>query len=178
MQKVPILQKANKCTNPKSDYHTTLMALCMLGARHDWPPRQGPGKIHLCAGSIRQIHKVDRVQACHTQSADRVVEFIYDMLYRFGFPNTIITDLGCNFTSDTFWDFCKRSAIDVKYVSIAQPRANGQVEQANGMILEGLKKRLYEANSKKGGKWISKLPMLSGVSEFSHASQRGRHHSS
>ena len=71
---------------------------------------------------------------------------------------TCYTGLGCNFSSDTFWDFCKRSAIDVKYVSIAQPRANGQVEQANGMILEGLKKRLYEANSKKGGKWISELP--------------------
>jgi hypothetical protein len=27
---------------------------------------------------------------------DRVVSFIYDILDRFGFPNTIITDLGSN----------------------------------------------------------------------------------
>jgi hypothetical protein len=26
------------------------------------------------------------------------------------------------------------------------------------MIIEGLKKRLYDENSKKGGKWIHKLP--------------------
>jgi hypothetical protein len=26
------------------------------------------------------------------------------------------------------------------------------------MIIEGLKKRLYDANSKKGGKWIHELP--------------------
>jgi hypothetical protein len=46
----------------------------------------------------------------------------------------------------------------VKYVSIAHPRANGQVKRANGMIIEGLKKRLYDKNSKKGGKWIHELP--------------------
>jgi hypothetical protein len=39
--------------------------------------------------------------------------------------------------------------IEVKYVSVAHPRANGQVERPNGMIIVGLKKRLYEENSKK-----------------------------
>jgi hypothetical protein len=43
-------------------------------------------------------------------------------------------------------------------VSVAHPRANGQVERANGMILDGLKKRLYDENNKKGGKWIKALP--------------------
>jgi ribonuclease HI len=31
---------------------------------------------------------------------DRVVDFISDILHRFGFPNTIITDLGSNFTAN------------------------------------------------------------------------------
>jgi hypothetical protein len=35
--------------------------------------------------------------------------------------------------------------------------ANGQVEGTNGLILEGLKKRLYDKNSKKGGKWINEI---------------------
>ena len=39
-------------------------------------------------------------------SADRVVDFISDIIHRFGFPHTIITDLGSNFTSQSFWDFC------------------------------------------------------------------------
>jgi hypothetical protein len=43
-------------------------------------------------------------------------------------------------------------------VSVAHPTANGQVERANGMIGDRLKKRLYDANSKKGGKWIHELP--------------------
>jgi hypothetical protein len=90
-------------------------------------------------------------------SADRVVTFICNILHHFAFPNTIITDLGSNFHSHQFWDFCERSSIEVKYVSVAHPRANGQVECANGLILDGLKKRLDDKNSKKGGKWIDDI---------------------
>jgi transposase InsO family protein len=93
---------------------------------------------------------------------NRVVDFISDILHRFGFPNTIITDLGSNFTANQFWEFCENTCIEVKYVSVAHPRANGQVKRANGMIIEGLKKRLYDENSKKGGKWIHELPHVYG----------------
>jgi hypothetical protein len=89
---------------------------------------------------------------------DRVVDFIYDILHRFGFLNTIITDLGSNFIANLFWQFSENACIEVKYVSVAHPRVNGQVEGVNGMIIEGLNKRLYDENSKKGGKWIHELP--------------------
>jgi hypothetical protein len=79
-------------------------------------------------------------------------------LHRFSFPNTIITDLGSNFTVNQFWEFCENTCIKVKYVSVAHPRTTGQVERANGMIIDGLKKRHYDENSKKGGKWIHELP--------------------
>jgi ribonuclease HI len=77
---------------------------------------------------------------------DRVVDFISDILHCFGFPNTIITYLGSNFTATQFWEFYENSCIEVKYVSV------GQVERANGLIIDGLKKRLYDEHSKKGGK--------------------------
>jgi hypothetical protein len=35
-------------------------------------------------------------------SVDRVVSSIYDILHHFGFPNTIITDIGSNFHSHEF----------------------------------------------------------------------------
>jgi hypothetical protein len=90
-------------------------------------------------------------------SADRVVSFIYDILHRFGFPNTIITYLGSNFHSHEFWEFCDNSTIEVKYVSVGHSWANSQIERANGLILNGLKKRLYNENNKKGDKWIHEL---------------------
>lgn len=75
-------------------------------------------------------------------SSDRAVDFISDIIHRFGFPHTIITDLGSNFTLQSFWDFCENSYIEVKYAFVVHPRANGQVECINGLVLDGLKKRL------------------------------------
>ena len=43
---------------------------------------------------------------------------------------------------------------------MAHPRANGQVEHANSMILDALKKRLYEKEQKHPGKWLKELPVV------------------
>jgi hypothetical protein len=66
-----------------------------------------------------------------------VVKFIGDIKHRFGVPNRIITDLGTTFTGSVFWDFCQDNLIVVYYSSVAHPRCNGQVERANGMVLDG-----------------------------------------
>ena len=71
------------------------------------------------------------------------MEFLNQIIHRFGVPNSIITDLSTQFTGTTFWDFCDDRGIVIKYVSVAHPRANGKVEQANGMIIDALKKRLH-----------------------------------
>jgi transposase InsO family protein len=87
----------------------------------------------------------------------KAVEFIQDIIFRFGIPNSIITDLGSNFTSSEFFDLCKQKSIQIKYASVAHPRANGQVERANGMILEALRKKVFDKNEKFAGKWIREL---------------------
>jgi transposase InsO family protein len=87
----------------------------------------------------------------------KAVEFIQDIIFRFGIPNSIITDLGSNFTSSEFFDFCEQKSIQIKYASVAHPRANGQVERANGMILEALRKKVFDKNEKFAGKWIREL---------------------
>jgi hypothetical protein len=81
-----------------------------------------------------------------------------ELVHRYGLPHRIITDLGSNFNNHQFWEYCENSGIDVRYVSVAHPRANGQVERANGMVLDALKKRLHDAANTKGGKWIKELP--------------------
>jgi transposase InsO family protein len=90
----------------------------------------------------------------------KAVEFIQDIIFRFGILNSIITDLGSNFTSSEFFDFCEQRSIQIKYASVAHPRANGQVERANGMILEALRKKVFGKNEKLAGKWIRELPYV------------------
>jgi hypothetical protein len=45
----------------------------------------------------------------------------------------------------------------MKYVSVAHPRANGQVKRANDMILNTLKKRLYREDNKAPRRWLKEL---------------------
>jgi hypothetical protein len=80
-----------------------------------------------------------------------------ELMHRYGLPHHIITNLGSNFNNHQFWEYCENSGIDVRYVSVAHPRANGQVERANGMVLDALKKRLHDTANTKGGKWIKEL---------------------
>jgi transposase InsO family protein len=87
----------------------------------------------------------------------KAVEFIQEIMFRFGVPNNIITDLGSNFTSLEFFDFCKQRSIQIKYASMAHPRANGQVERANGMILDALRKKVFDKSQKLAGKWTREL---------------------
>ena len=43
---------------------------------------------------------------------------------------------------------------------MAHPRCNGQVERANGLILQGLKARIFNPIEKYGSKWIQELPRV------------------
>jgi hypothetical protein len=108
--------------------------------------------------AIDKFTKWIEVKPVTCPKADRVLDFLHELVHRYRLPHRIITDLGSNFNNHQFWEYCKNSRIDIRYVSVAQPRANGQVERANGMVLDALNKRLHDAASTKGGKWIKELP--------------------
>jgi len=93
-------------------------------------------------------------------TAAKAAEFIEEISHRFRVPNRIITDLGTSFTGAEFWDYCQESCIDVYYASMAHPRCNGQVERANGLILQGLKARIFDLIEKYGAKWLQELPRV------------------
>ena len=96
----------------------------------------------------------------NTLKASKAAEFIQDIIFRFGVPSKIITDLGTNFTGSDFSDFCDNWGIEICYASVAHPKGNGQVERANGMILQGLKSRIYDALKPYENKWIKELPYV------------------
>jgi hypothetical protein len=108
--------------------------------------------------AIDKFTKWIKVKPVTCPKADRVLDFLDELVHRYGLPHRIITDLGSNFNNHQFWEYCENSGIDVRYVSVAHPRANGQVERANGMVLDALNKRLHDAANTKGGKWIKELP--------------------
>jgi hypothetical protein len=53
-----------------------------------------------------------------------------------------------------FLEFCDKFHIHVDWAAVAHLQTNGQVERANGMILQGLKPRIFDRLDKSGRKWI------------------------
>ena len=43
---------------------------------------------------------------------------------------------------------------------MVDPQTNGQVERANGMILQGLKPRIFNKLNKFGRRWLTELPSV------------------
>jgi hypothetical protein len=78
-------------------------------------------------------------------------------MHRFGIPNRVIIDLGFPFIAIEFRNWAQDCDINIDYASVAHPEANGQVERANGLILAGLKPRLYEKLEDYDSKWIEEL---------------------
>jgi transposase InsO family protein len=88
------------------------------------------------------------------------VAFFTNIIHRFGVPNSIITDNGTQFTGKKFLDFCEDHHIRVDWAAVAHPMTNEQVERANGMILQGLRLRIYNDLNKFGKRWIKELPSV------------------
>jgi transposase InsO family protein len=93
-------------------------------------------------------------------NSTKVVEFMQDIMYRFGMPNRIITDVGLPFTTIDFRSWAQDCGISIDCTSVAHPQANGQVERANGLLLVGLKPRLFDELKDFGSKWIYELPKV------------------
>ena len=69
-------------------------------------------------------------------------KFLQEIIYRFGYPHSIITDNGTNFAEGVMADFCHQKGIRLDLASVAHPQSNGQVERMNQSLLHGIKPRL------------------------------------
>jgi transposase InsO family protein len=110
--------------------------------------------------TIDKFSKWVEVRPITNLRAEQAVTFFTDIIYRFGVPNSIITDNGSQFTGRKFLEFYDKFHICVDWAAVAHPQTNGQVERANGMILQGLKPRIFHRMNKFGRKWLQELPAV------------------
>jgi hypothetical protein len=57
-------------------------------------------------------------------------------------------------------DFYDNHHIRVLWSAVTHLKINGQVERVNGMVLQGLKPRIFNRLDKHGKKWAAKLPSV------------------
>ena len=110
--------------------------------------------------AIDKFSKWIEVRPVTRIKAEQAVLFFTDIIHRFGVPNSIITDNGTQFTERKFLEFCDRHHIRVDWAAVAHPKTNGQVERANGIILQGLKPRSFNRLDKFGKRWLKELPAV------------------
>jgi transposase InsO family protein len=124
------------------------------------PLRNAPG------GYTHLLVAVDKfskwIEACPITNlrAEQAVSFFTDIIHRFGVPNSIITDNDSLFTDRKFLEFCDKHHIRVDWAAVAHPQTNGQMEHANGMILQGLKPRIFYRLNNSSRKWLQELPSV------------------
>ncbi|KAK0570589.1 hypothetical protein LWI29_003554 [Acer saccharum] len=78
----------------------------------------------------------------HITEANTISFVKKNILYRFGIPNTIITDNGTQFDGRKFRELCDKYGINNYYASPAHPQTNGQTEAVNKIIKHNLKAKL------------------------------------
>jgi transposase InsO family protein len=97
------------------------------------------------------------IKKCDGKAATK---FLRELIYRFGYPHSIITDNGTNFAKGEMAEFCKEKGIRLDLASVAHPEANSQAERANQSILHGLKPRLQVPLERTPGCWVEELPAV------------------
>jgi transposase InsO family protein len=108
------------------------------------PLRKAPGGFTHLLVAIDKFSEWVEVRPITNLRAEQAVTFFTDIVHRFGVPNSIITDNGSQFMGRKFLEFCDKFHIRVDWAAVAHPQTNGQVECANGMILQGLKPRIFD----------------------------------
>jgi hypothetical protein len=88
------------------------------------------------------------------------VKFLKDIILRYGYLHSIITDNDTKFAQAEFSWFCEDNKIRLDIASVAHPQTNGQVERKNALFLSGIKPQLIEPLQKKPGCWLDELPSI------------------
>ncbi|KAK3026399.1 hypothetical protein RJ639_042609 [Escallonia herrerae] len=107
--------------------------------------------------AIDYFTKWIEVEALATITALKCEEFFWkNVVCRFGVPKVLITDNGKQFNNSNFQSFCEGLSIGLHFTSVAHPQSNGQTENMNRSILQGLKRKLDDAK----GAWVDELPKV------------------
>jgi transposase InsO family protein len=145
-----ILRKADALARSGPANNTHHLVVCCVGSGPRRSLAEGTrGLPHLLV-ALDKFSKWIEVRPLKSIRSEQAVAFFTNIIHRFGVPNSIITDNDTQFTGTKFLDFCEDHHIRVDWAAVAHLMTNGQVERANGMILQGLKPRIYNDLNKFG----------------------------
>lgn len=106
------------------------------------------------AVAVDGFSKYTVLKAVTDVGAASTIKFAKDVICHYGKPERIITDRGTAFTSKSFEEMCDFYEIQHVKIGSGSPRANGQVERVNSMIISCL---ATSTNTVSGEDWSLKM---------------------
>ena len=82
--------------------------------------------------------------ALPNKESKAVTQAFFDYACRYGVPEQVVTDRGCEFTAATFKDFQARLGASLQFTSSCHPQSNGMAEAANKNIKRTLHAMVQE----------------------------------
>jgi hypothetical protein len=117
------------------------------------PPAQGNLKYVVVA--VEYFSKWIEAKPLATITSATVQKFFWqNIVCRFGVLMAITVDNGIQFDAETFKVFCDRIGTRIHFASVRHPESNGLVERANGIIMTGIMKLIF---NQPRGKWPDEL---------------------
>jgi hypothetical protein len=114
------------------------------------PPVQGNLKYVVVA--VEYFSKWIKAKPLATITLVTVQKFFWqNIVCRFGVPKAITVDNGTQFDAETFKDLCDQIGTKIHFASVRHPESNRLVERANGIIMTGIMKLIF--NQPRGLKW-------------------------
>jgi transposase InsO family protein len=91
---------------------------------------------------------------------DAAVKFLQSIIYRFDIPKWVLIDNVTQFKGANFARCCSDFGMHHQASSAAHPETNELVERAKGLILQGMKTRMFSNLEAKGKNWQKELPSM------------------
>jgi hypothetical protein len=147
--------KRSETTFVANSVNTANLAIAKMGPRFlgPLPPAQGNSKYVVVA--VEYFSKWIEAKPLATITLATVQKFFWpNIVCRFGVSKAITMDNGTQFDAETFKDFCDQIGTKIHFASVRHPESNGLVERANGIIMTGIMKLVF---NQPRGKWPDEL---------------------
>jgi hypothetical protein len=117
------------------------------------PPAQGNLKYVVVA--VEYFSKWIEAKPLATITSFTVQKFFWqNIVCRFGVPKAITMDNGTQIDAEAFKEFCEQIGTKIHFASVRHPESNELVERANGIIMTGIMKLIF---NQPRGKWPDEL---------------------
>jgi hypothetical protein len=134
-----VVQKCENCQKCARDQKQPSSLTQLI--QPTWPLQ---GNLKYVALVVEYFSKWNEAKPLATITSATVQKFFWqNIVCRFSVPKAVTVDNRTQFDTETFKVFCDQIGTKIHFASVRHPESNGLVERANGIIITGIMKSIF-----------------------------------